>query len=86
MLGDLDAQYVVDCLEKLIHELTYTTQDRHNNRPNETKIPFNGNPYNNLASYRDAVRRYRRFLGSGMFFMGVTSILLTLFGSAAMFL
>lgn len=63
--GDLDAQFAVDRLEKLIHELTYTTQDRHNNRPNETKIPFNGDAYNNLASYRDAVKRYRRFLEDG---------------------
>ncbi|WP_119393476.1 endonuclease NucS domain-containing protein [Salinibius halmophilus] len=60
--GDLDALYAEDKLEQLIQELTYTTQDRRNNRPNETKIPFEGNAYNNLASYRDAVRRYRRFL------------------------
>ncbi|MFH1982970.1 MAG: endonuclease NucS domain-containing protein [Pseudomonadota bacterium] len=61
--GDLDALYAEDRLEGLISELTYTTQDRRNNRPNETKIPFEGVAYNNLASYRDAVRRYRRFLG-----------------------
>ena len=60
--GDLDALYNEDRLESLIAELNYTTQDRRNNRPNQTKIPFNGNAYNNLASYRDAVRRYRRFL------------------------
>ena len=60
--GDLDALFAEDRLESLIQELTYTTQDRRNNRPNETKIPFEGNAYNNLASYRDAARRYRRFL------------------------
>lgn len=60
--GDLDNLYNEDRFESLILELTYTTQDRRNNRPNETKIPFEGNSYNNLASYRDAVRRYRRFL------------------------
>jgi hypothetical protein len=60
--GDLDALYNEDRLEGLIAELNYTTQDRRNNRPNQTKIPFEGNAYNNLASYRDAVRRYRRFL------------------------
>ncbi len=60
--GDLDTLYAEDRLEGLIRELTYTTQDRRNNRPNETRIPFEGNAYNNLASYRDAVRRYRRFL------------------------
>ena len=60
--GDLDKLYAEDRLEGVIRELTYTTQDRRNNRPNETKIPFEGDAYNNLASYRDAVRRYRRFL------------------------
>lgn len=60
--GDLDSLYAKDRLEGLIQELTYTTADRRNNRPNETKIPFEGNAYNNLSSYRDAVRRYRRFL------------------------
>jgi len=60
--GDLDKLYAEDRLEGVVRALTYTTQDRRNNRPNETKIPFEGNVYNNLASYRDAVRRYRRFL------------------------
>ncbi|MCE9679859.1 endonuclease NucS [Shewanella sp. AS1] len=60
--GNLDDLYKEDRLESLIATLTYTTQDRMSNRPNETKIPFNGNAYNNLASYRDAVRRYKRFL------------------------
>ena len=59
---DLDTLYAEDHLEGLIQELTYTTQDRLNNIPNETRIPFEGDVYNNLASYRDAIRRYRRFL------------------------
>ena len=63
--GDLDVLYKEDRLEGLIAELNYTTQDRRNNRPNQTRIPFEGNAYNNLASYRDAVRRYRRFLEDG---------------------
>ncbi|MCL1077285.1 DUF91 domain-containing protein [Parashewanella spongiae] len=60
--GDLDELYNKDQLNSLLSELTYTTQDRRNNRPNETKIPFSGNAYNNLSSYRDAVRRYKRFV------------------------
>lgn len=60
--GDLDDLFKKDRLESLIFELTYTTQDRRNNRPNETKIPFVGNAYNNLASYKDSVRRYKNFL------------------------
>ena len=64
--GDLDKLYAEDRLEGLIQELTYTTQDRLNNIPNETRIPFEGDAYNNLASYRDAIRRYRRFLEDDM--------------------
>lgn len=60
--GDLDVLYKEDSLEGVIAELTYTTQDRRNNMPNPSRIPFEGDVYNNLASYRDAVRRYRRFL------------------------
>lgn len=60
--GNLDTLHQEDRLEGLIVELSYTTQDRRDNRPNQTKIPFDGDAYNNLASYRDAVRRYRRFL------------------------
>jgi hypothetical protein len=63
--GDLDVLHREDQLAGLISELTYTTQDRRNNRPNETLIPFEGDAYNNLASYKDAVRRYKRFLESG---------------------
>ncbi|PMO43508.1 hypothetical protein BCT11_09145 [Vibrio sp. 10N.222.52.B12] len=60
--GDLDLLYSEDRLEGVILELTYTAQDQRNNRPNESKIPFDGDAYKNLASYRDAVRRYKRFL------------------------
>jgi len=60
--GDLDKLYAEDRLEGVIRDLTYTTQDRQNNRPNETKIPIEGNVYNNLSSYRNAIQWYRRFL------------------------
>jgi RecB family endonuclease NucS len=46
----------------IINELRYSRQDQRNNRSNETRIPFDGDAYNNLASYRDAIRRYKRFL------------------------
>ncbi len=59
--GDLDEHYSKDRLEGLLAELRYTADDARRNRPNETKIPFEGNISGNLASYRDAVNRYRRF-------------------------
>ena len=59
--GDLDAQYETDRLASVIEALIYSMEDRRHRRPNSTKIPFDGDPYNNLASYRDAVKRYRKF-------------------------
>ncbi len=59
---DLDDLHAADGLNGLINELKYSRQDQRINRPNETKIPFDGDNYNNLASYRDAIRRYKRFL------------------------
>ena len=59
--GDLDEHFKADQLASVIAALVYSTEDRRRNRPNLTKIPFQGDPYNNLASYRDAVRRYQRF-------------------------
>lgn len=59
--GDLDTNYDTDRLASVIDALIYTMDDRRHNRLNPTKIPFEGDPYNNLASYRDAVKRYQRF-------------------------
>jgi hypothetical protein len=59
--GDLDEHFKADQLASVITALIYTAEDRRRNRPNPTKIPFQGDPYNNLASYRDAVKRYQRF-------------------------
>ena len=63
--GNLDDLFEKDKLDGLIKELSYSKADLNLNKPNHTKIPFNGNPYNNLASYRDAIRRYRRFCTEG---------------------
>jgi len=59
--GDLDEHFAKDRMESLIRQLTYSTNDKHHNRPNPSKIPFEGDIRNNLASYRDAVKRYRKF-------------------------
>ena len=62
--GDLDEHYGKDRMASLIEALTYSTQDKRRNRPNPSKIPFEGDIRNNLASYRDAVKRYRKFCES----------------------
>lgn len=59
--GNLDEHFEKDQLEAVIAKLRYSTVDRQINKPNPSKIPFNGDPYSNLASYRDAVNRYRKF-------------------------
>jgi hypothetical protein len=59
--GDLDQHFAEDQLRSLISALRYTTDDERHGRPNPSKIPFEGNIRNNLASYRNAVERYLRF-------------------------
>ena len=60
--GDLDEHYDQDRMASVIEELKYTGDDRRNNRPNPSKIPFKGDIYSNLASYRHAVEWYRNFM------------------------
>ena len=48
-------------LQSVISELKYSREDELQKKPNHTKIPFEGNIRNNLASYRNATERYRRF-------------------------
>lgn len=59
--GDLDEHYSKDRLTSLVESLSYSKNDQRHQRPNPSRIPFNGDIYNNLASYRDAVKRYRKF-------------------------
>ena len=59
--GDLDGHYAKDRMASLIEALTYSANDKRLNRPNPSKIPFDGDIWNNLAAYRDAVKRYRKF-------------------------
>ena len=59
--GDLDEHYDRDQLRGVIGELNYSSADERSNKPNPSKIPFNGNTRNNLASYRNAVERYCKF-------------------------
>jgi hypothetical protein len=59
--GDLDQHYDKDRLEGVLAELRYSVDDAKRSKPNPSKIPINGDLRSNLASYRDAVARYRRF-------------------------
>jgi hypothetical protein len=59
--GDLDALYDADRLKSTIAELEYSVDDQRRGRPNPSKIPFDGDVRTNLASYKDAVKRYCKF-------------------------
>jgi hypothetical protein len=48
-------------MASLIASMSYSKADERDGRPNPSKIPFDGNVYNNLASYRNAAQRYLRF-------------------------
>lgn len=60
--GNLDDRYRDGTLQNVIDELIYSSSDERSGRPNPSKIQFEGNIRNNLASYRNAVARYRTFL------------------------
>lgn len=59
--GDLDEHYAKNHTAGLMDTLSYTIDHQQRDRPNPSQIPFDGNIYNNIASYRDAVKRYCRF-------------------------
>ncbi|MCW2283021.1 hypothetical protein M2323_000832 [Rhodoblastus acidophilus] len=61
--GDLDNLYDQDELQSLIDELSYSSEDQRKNKPNPSKLTFNGDVdmRNNLASYKAAVQKYARF-------------------------
>ncbi len=67
--GDLDEGFEKDQLAEIIKNLSYSMKDKRENLPNPSKIPFEGNPYTNLASYRDAVNRYKKFRLDGTILM-----------------
>lgn len=62
--GDLDDHHRVDRMTSLIKDLTYSTDDKRHNRPNPSKIEIDGDIKDNLASYRNAVKLYMKYLDS----------------------
>lgn len=62
--GNLDDHFQQGTIQDVIDDLQYSTRDERQNKPNPSKIPFEGNVNirNNLQSYKNAVVRYRKFL------------------------
>jgi hypothetical protein len=60
--GSLDEHFANGTYQDVISSLEYSTSDERANKPNPSKIKFDGNIRNNLQSYKNAVVRYRKFL------------------------
>lgn len=51
--GNLDEHYDRDRLQSVIEQLRYTAEDKRRNRPNPSKIPFQGDIRNNCCRLRE---------------------------------
>lgn len=60
--GDLDDLYERDGFESVIRELTYSADDAAAGRPNQSRIPTEGDLYKSLASYKGVLSIYRQFI------------------------
>ena len=65
--GNLDDHFANGTYQDVTDSLEYSTQDERANKPNPSKINFDGNVRNNLQSYKNAVVRYRKFLNDSGF-------------------
>lgn len=65
--GNLDEHFTKGTYDEVIADLQYSTSDERANKPNPSKIKFDGNIRNNLQSYKNAVVRYRKFLNDNSF-------------------
>lgn len=65
--GSLDEHFSNGTYQEVIESLEYSTNDERANKPNPSKIKFEGNVRNNLQSYKNAVVRYRKFLNDNTF-------------------
>jgi len=70
--GDLDEHFANGTYEEVVAALQYSTSDERMNKPNPSKIKFDGNIRNNLQSYKNAVVRYRKFLNDSEFQGGIS--------------
>jgi hypothetical protein len=65
--GNLDEHFANGTYQDIVTSLEYSTNDERSNKPNPSKIKFEGNIRNNLQSYKNAVVRYRKFLSGDIF-------------------
>ena len=59
--GDLDELYDQDRLAGTLNTLQYSKDDEKRNRPNPSKLKFDGDLNENLAYFRSSLKRYRDF-------------------------
>lgn len=74
--GDVEEHFNNNSYQEIIDSLVYSTNDERNNKPNPSKIKLSSNVKsirNNLSSYKDAVRRYIRFLEDSDFELDSTN-------------
>lgn len=60
--GSLDEHFTNGTYKDVIESLEYSTKDRNENKPNPSKMKFDGDIKNNLQSYRNAIQWYQKFL------------------------
>lgn len=65
--GNLDEHFSNGTYDNVISSLQYSTSDERANKPNPSKIKFEGNIRNNLQSYKSAAVLYRKFLNDRAF-------------------
>lgn len=59
--GDLDERYNADRCKSIVEELTYSTEDEREKRPQNHLIPINGNIRNGSATLKQAINLYINF-------------------------
>lgn len=64
--GSLDDHFINGTYDDVVMSLQYSTGDERANKPNPSKIKFEGNIRNNLQSYKNAIMRYRNFLNGNV--------------------
>lgn len=75
--GSLDEHFSNRTYQQVIDSLEYSTNDERANKPNPSKIKFDGNIRNNLQSYKNAVVRYQKFLNDNTFHGGTVEVIET---------
>jgi hypothetical protein len=60
--GNLDDHFKSGTYQEIIDNFQYSAKDERMNKPNPSKLKFDGNIRHNLQDYKNAVVRYRKFL------------------------